>query len=132
MVGRVGSQGGIAREAGPVLSVWYQPEPTPQSSAFTVTADTGQQRAKDQPARTSRQADQSKPTPTTLEVSRGAHVLEVVHVDDIDNGGYNPGPVLRGTEEGEILVTTPAEPELPSQQTPLFQGVHGGGMRGDS
>lgn len=55
---------------------------------------TGQQWSEDQPARTSQQVDQSRLTPTALEVSRGAHVLEIVHVDDVDNGGYDPGPVL--------------------------------------
>lgn len=33
-------------------------------------------------------------TPTTLEVSRGPHILEVVHVNDIDDGRHNPSPVL--------------------------------------
>lgn len=55
----------------------------------------GQQWSEDQPGRTSQQVEQSW-TPTTLEVGRGAHILEVIHVDDIDDGGYNPGPVLRG------------------------------------
>lgn len=54
----------------------------------------GQQWSEDQPDRTSQQVDQWRLTPTTLEVSRGAHVLEIVHVDDVDNGGYDPGPIL--------------------------------------
>ena len=82
--------------------------------------------------------DQSRLTPTTLEVSRGAHILEIIHDNDIDNGGYNSGPVLRGTKEGKILVSyDPSEARaaiptgLPNRHH-CPKVVQGGGMRGDS
>lgn len=51
--------GGVAREAGPVLPVRYQPGPTPQSSAVTVTADHGT-------AMVRRPARQNKPAGGTI------------------------------------------------------------------
>lgn len=69
------------------------------NSAVNVTVDHRTAVVRSLPDRTSQQVDQSQLTPTTLEVSRGTHILEVVHVNDINNGGYNPGPVL-GRDKG--------------------------------
>lgn len=85
-------------------------------------------------------ASQSKPawgpitaTPTTLEVSRGTHVLEVVHVNDIDDGGHHPSPVLsrdkgRGYDPSQAGAASPTG--LPSDTT--IPDGPGSGMTGDS
>ena len=38
---------------------------------------------------------------TSFQVGGGAHILEVVHVDDVDDGGHHPGLVLCGAKQEE-------------------------------
>lgn len=90
----------------------------------------GQQRSGAQPDRTSQQVDKSRLTPTTLEVSRGTHILEVVHVNDINNGGYNSSPVLSRDKGRREYLLSPQQskshhPDRPYHEIPPLQNGQG-------